>query len=87
MSTTFEFVPSDEVAAIKRRLDHPVVDGDGHLIEFMPLVTDLVREVAGRDVMHAYVDFMQRGLAARRSRLRAARGCSGVCPRRTPSTG
>jgi predicted TIM-barrel fold metal-dependent hydrolase len=62
MSTTFEFVPSDAVAAIKRRLDHPVVDGDGHLIEYMPLVTDLVRELAGRDVMHAYVDFMQRGL-------------------------
>ncbi|HZP31506.1 MAG TPA: amidohydrolase family protein [Acidimicrobiia bacterium] len=61
-ATTFQFVPSREVTAIKRRLDHPVVDGDGHLIEYMPLVTDLVRDVAGRDVMHAYVEFMQRGL-------------------------
>jgi predicted TIM-barrel fold metal-dependent hydrolase len=60
---TFSFAPSDEVARIRKRLDHPVVDADGHLIEFMPLVTDLVRDLGGRDLAHRYVAFMQRGLA------------------------
>jgi predicted TIM-barrel fold metal-dependent hydrolase len=44
------FVRSDAVAAIKRRLDHPVIDGDGHLIEFQPLVRDHVVEIAGEEV-------------------------------------
>ena len=35
------FVRSDEVEAIRKQLDHPVIDGDGHLIEYNPLVRDL----------------------------------------------
>ncbi|MFA5883837.1 MAG: amidohydrolase family protein [Acidimicrobiia bacterium] len=41
------FVPSDAVARIRARLDHPVIDGDGHQIEFMPLVRDHVVDLAG----------------------------------------
>ena len=44
-------VASDHVAQIRDRLDHPIIDGDGHLLEFMPLVFELVREVAGDDVV------------------------------------
>ena len=40
---SFTFVPSDDVAAIRNRLDHPVIDSDGHLLEFMPLVRDIIR--------------------------------------------
>jgi predicted TIM-barrel fold metal-dependent hydrolase len=43
------FVPSDAVARIRTRLDHPVIDADGHQIEFMPLVRDHVVELAGED--------------------------------------
>jgi predicted TIM-barrel fold metal-dependent hydrolase len=57
------FAPTEAVARIRARIDHPIIDGDGHLIEFMPLVTDFVREAGGRDLAHRYVDFMQRGLA------------------------
>jgi predicted TIM-barrel fold metal-dependent hydrolase len=32
------------------RLDHPVVDGDGHIVESLPLVVDCIRRVAGDDV-------------------------------------
>ena len=42
-----EFVPSDDVARIKARLDHPVIDSDGHAIEYLPLVRDILREQAG----------------------------------------
>jgi len=41
------FLPSDEVAAIRRRIDHPVIDSDGHLIECFPLVRDHIVELAG----------------------------------------
>src|SRR5262249_4147705 len=39
-SMAFDFVPSDEVLRIRRRLAHPVIDADGHLVEFMPMVID-----------------------------------------------
>lgn len=41
------FVPTDAVARIRSRIDHPIVDADGHQIEFMPIVRDLVVELAG----------------------------------------
>jgi len=45
------FTQSPEVVDIRSRLDHPIVDGDGHLIEVMPLVFAYVRDIAGDDVM------------------------------------
>jgi predicted TIM-barrel fold metal-dependent hydrolase len=47
---SFNFVRSDEVAKIKSRLDHPILDTDGHLVEFMPLVYDIVEREADRGV-------------------------------------
>ena len=35
---------------VRARLDHPVIDSDGHLIEYLPLVQEFVRELAGADV-------------------------------------
>ncbi|HUP76595.1 MAG TPA: amidohydrolase family protein [Acidimicrobiales bacterium] len=32
------------------RLDHPIVDGDGHIVESLPIVIDYIRRVAGDDV-------------------------------------
>ena len=60
---TFAFVPTDEVARVRARIDHPVIDADGHLLEFLPLVNDIVREVAGNDVADRYQRFMRRALA------------------------
>jgi predicted TIM-barrel fold metal-dependent hydrolase len=70
---TFEFVRSDEVARIKRRLRLPVVDGDGHLIEFMPLVMDLVRDLAGADVARRYGEFNRRALTPDQAGFASAR--------------
>ncbi len=44
------YVRSDAVEAIRKQLDHPVIDGDGHLIEYLPLVRDFLIEIAGADV-------------------------------------
>jgi predicted TIM-barrel fold metal-dependent hydrolase len=51
------FVPGDHVAGIRRRLGHPVVDADGHLVEFMPMVIDCLREIAGDTVADRFVEF------------------------------
>ncbi|MFT5202409.1 MAG: putative TIM-barrel fold metal-dependent hydrolase [Candidatus Aldehydirespiratoraceae bacterium] len=39
-----------EVQAIRDQLDHPVIDTDGHVIEYLPWVRDLVVDIAGEDV-------------------------------------
>ena len=43
----FSFTPSDEVRKIRERIDHPIIDADGHLIEVIPLLIDFIREEAG----------------------------------------
>jgi predicted TIM-barrel fold metal-dependent hydrolase len=35
------------VAEIRARIDHPIIDSDGHLIEYLPVVRDILREQAG----------------------------------------
>ena len=52
--TAREFVRSDEVAAIRDQIDHPIIDGDGHLIEFVPWLRDLVVDVAGESVAQRF---------------------------------
>jgi len=37
-------------ADVRSRLDYPVIDSDGHTIEFVPALLDQVEEVAGRGV-------------------------------------
>jgi predicted TIM-barrel fold metal-dependent hydrolase len=57
---SMHYVPSDEVAKIRGRLDHPVIDGDGHLIEYLPVVRDFIVEIAGPEVAQRF-DMMVRG--------------------------
>jgi predicted TIM-barrel fold metal-dependent hydrolase len=37
-------------AQVRERLDHPVIDADGHTIEFMPAVREVLSSLAGNDV-------------------------------------
>ena len=39
-----------DVADIRARLDHPIVDVDGHIVESIAIVVDYMRRVAGDDV-------------------------------------
>ena len=43
-------------ADIRARLDHPVVDADGHMIECTFAVLDFVRQVGGMDIAKRYED-------------------------------
>ena len=42
------YEPGAELSAIRRRIDHPIIDGDGHIIEYLPLVRDILVEIGGR---------------------------------------
>lgn len=39
-----------DAASIRSRLDHPIVDADGHVVESLPLVIETVRKLAGSAV-------------------------------------
>ena len=58
------YVPSAEVGEVRSRFDHPVIDSDGHLIEYLPLVRDFIVEEAGEDVAGRF-DRMTRSAAPR----------------------
>ena len=54
------FVRSDAVEKIRQRIDHPVIDGDGHVIEYYPVVRDFLVEEAGESVAER-LDLMMGG--------------------------
>ena len=61
--------------------DHPVIDSDGHTVEFMPALLDVLRDVAGPEVTQRYVEFFERGFLgwydlspSERAERRAVRG-------------
>ena len=54
------------VQEIRSRLDHPVVDSDGHCIEYLPAVRDRVRELAGESVLGRLENVFQSGAVSRR---------------------
>ncbi len=43
--------PSARTEAIRSRIDHPVIDCDGHTIEFMPMVRDELRAIGGQSLV------------------------------------
>jgi predicted TIM-barrel fold metal-dependent hydrolase len=47
---------SSAAAAIRNRLDHPVIDADGHVLEFMPAVLPYLREELGPTLFSRYVE-------------------------------
>lgn len=52
------FTPSAKVRTIRRELDHPVIDGDGHLVEILPLVVEFVGQLAGPGVAKAFTRYL-----------------------------
>jgi predicted TIM-barrel fold metal-dependent hydrolase len=48
------FTASADVTQIRAHIDHPIIDGDGHLIEYLPLVKDIIRDVADPSVAERF---------------------------------
>ena len=40
---------------VRAGLSHPVIDGDGHTIEFMPLLYDFVKDIGGSEIYDRFV--------------------------------
>jgi len=55
------FVRSDEIEKIRQQIDHPIIDGDGHVIEYAPVVRDFIAEEAGEAVAERYETIMGSG--------------------------
>ena len=49
------YTKNSKSAAVRARLDHPVIDGDGHWLEPIPIFLDYLREVAGPSVVDRFV--------------------------------
>lgn len=58
--------PATKAAAIREKLDHPIIDTDGHSVEFTPAYVDYLRDVAGNDLAERF--------GARWSRMGLGRG-------------
>ena len=56
-----DFTRSAAVEKIRQQIDHPIIDGDGHLIEYAPVVRDFVAEEAGEAVARRYETVMGSG--------------------------
>ena len=41
---------------VRQKIDHPVIDGDGHTQEYHPEVIEYFREVAGPELTDRYVN-------------------------------
>src|SRR5262245_25492567 len=67
------FPPTDAVREIRERIDHPIVDADGHLLEFVPLVLDIAAEVAGARSAERLREFLAGATDPRASRFAPAR--------------
>src|SRR3989475_10538569 len=49
------YIKDSKSAAVRAQLDHPVIDGDGHWLEPVPIFLDFLREVAGPSVTERFV--------------------------------
>lgn len=54
-------------ADLRRRLGHPVIDGDGHIMEFEPALLDTLRTTLGAEVFRRYEQMHRRVGARQRS--------------------
>jgi len=48
---------SSAAAAVRARLSHPVIDSDGHWVEFGPEVTDYLKRVGGAKAVEGFKSF------------------------------
>lgn len=49
-------------AAIRARLKHPIIDADGHMIEFEPALLDHLEHVGGRSLADRFAAWVKEGL-------------------------
>jgi len=48
-------IKNSKSAAVRAQLDHPVIDGDGHWLEPVPIFLDYLRQVGGPSVVERFI--------------------------------
>ncbi|HIG41061.1 MAG: hypothetical protein ABGY96_09175 [bacterium] len=48
-------------AQIRAKLNHPLIDGDSHIIEYAPVLMDFIKEAGGEDAVAAFKTNMRGG--------------------------
>ena len=43
-------MPDATAASIRAGLGHPIIDADGHIVESLPVLVEIIRSVAGSEV-------------------------------------
>lgn len=51
--------PATRSAAIRAKLDHPIIDADGHIVEMLPVLLDFVKQVGGAEMVQAFEGIRQ----------------------------
>ena len=51
--------PSAKVEAIRKRIDHPIVDADAHQLETVPVLLDYLSDVGGSDMPDRFLAFLK----------------------------
>jgi len=46
--------PSEALRRLRERIDHPIVDADGHVVEYLPYIYDLVRDIGGAKAVDGF---------------------------------
>ena len=48
------YVKDSRSAKVRKQLDHPVIDGDGHWLEPMPIFLDYLKQVGGPSLVEHF---------------------------------
>ena len=59
-------------AKIRKQLDHPVIDSDGHIVEYLAPMEDYVKEIGGNDFTVSFFDGLRFTGESRKSRWTSA---------------
>ena len=54
-------VQASKSASVRARLDHPVIDADGHTVEFEPRLLDYLKELGGSKIVERYIAMREKG--------------------------
>ena len=68
------YMKNSKSAAVRARLDHPVIDGDGHWLEPIPVFLDYLKAVAGQSVVDRFVKKASETSSTSRTPMRRSAG-------------
>ena len=54
-------INTSKSAEVRARLDHPVIDADGHTVEFEPCLVDYLKEIGGPKMVERYIAVRETG--------------------------